>query len=153
MCPIGIAAILMVSTFLHDPPYLRKLRAKGGRVDYPGIVLIALSLGLLQIVSDRGQRADWFASPWVTYAVIGTVLSTVLLIWRELSFSEPIMDLRILKIPMFTIAIIILVLMSFMLFGTNLLNPVFLQEFMGYRLGTPGWCWPRAGSGRQPRCC
>ncbi|MGO9057385.1 MAG: DHA2 family efflux MFS transporter permease subunit [Candidatus Binataceae bacterium] len=130
--PIGIAAILMVSTFLHDPPYLRKLRAKGGRVDYQGIVLIALSLGLLQIVSDRGQRADWFASPWVTYAVIGVVLSTVLLIWRELSFSEPIMDLRILKIPMFTIAIIILVLMSFMLFGTNLLNPVFLQEFMGY---------------------
>ena len=48
--PIGIAAIVMVSTFLHDPPYLRKLRAKGGRVDYPGIVLIALSLGLLQIV-------------------------------------------------------------------------------------------------------
>jgi MFS transporter, DHA2 family, multidrug resistance protein len=130
--PIGIAAILMVSTFLHDPPYLRKLRAKGGRVDYPGIVLIALSLGLLQIVSDRGQRADWFASPWVTYATIGVVLSMVFLVWRELSFSEPIMDLRILKIPMFTIAIIILVLMSFMLFGTNLLNPVFLQEFMGY---------------------
>jgi DHA2 family multidrug resistance protein len=130
--PIGIAAILMVSTFLHDPPYLRKLRAKGGRVDYPGIVLIALSLGLLQIVSDRGQRADWFASPWVTYATIGVVLSTIFLVWRELTFSEPIMDLRILKIPMFTIAIIILVLMSFMLFGTNLLNPVFLQEFMGY---------------------
>src|ERR1700730_14164402 len=122
--PIGIAAIIMVSTFLHDPPYLRKLRAKGGRVDYPGIVLIALSLGLLQIVLDRGQRADWFDSAWVTCATIGAVLAVVLLVWRELVFPEPIMDLRILKIPMFTIAIIILVLMSFMLFGTNLLNPV-----------------------------
>jgi DHA2 family multidrug resistance protein len=130
--PIGVAAIIMVSTFLHDPPYLRKLRAKGGRVDYPGIVLIALSLGLIQIVADRGQRADWFASAWVCYAAVGIVVSMVLLIWRELRFPEPIMDLRILKIPMFTIAIIILVLMSFMLFGTNLLNPVFLQEFMGY---------------------
>jgi MFS transporter, DHA2 family, multidrug resistance protein len=130
--PIGIAAIIMVSTFLHDPPYLRKMRAKGGRVDYPAIVLIALSLGLLQIVMDRGQRADWFDSAWVTYATAGAVISLVLLVWRELTFPEPIMDLRILKIPMFTIAIIILVLMSFMLFGTNLLNPVFLQEFMGY---------------------
>jgi len=130
--PIGIAAIIMVTTFLHDPPYLRKMRARGGRVDYPGIVLIALSLGLLQIVSDRGQRADWFASPWVTWAAIGIVVSMVALVWRELTFPEPIMDLRILKIPMFTIAIIILVLMSFMLFGTNLLNPVFLQEFMNY---------------------
>ena len=130
--PIGIAAIIMVSTFLHDPPYLRKLRAKGGRIDYPGIVLIALSLGLLQIVLDRGQRADWFDSPWVTYATVAAVLSMILLVWRELTFPEPIMDLRILKIPIFTIAILILVLMSFMLFGTNLLNPVFLQEFMGY---------------------
>ncbi len=95
-------------------------------------MLIALSLGLLQVVLDRGQRADWFDSAWVTYATIGAVLSLVLLIWRELTFPEPIMDLRILKIPMFTIAILILVLMSFMLFGTNLLNPVFLQEFMGY---------------------
>jgi DHA2 family multidrug resistance protein len=60
--PIGLIAFLMVSAFVHDPPFLRKRRMTGGRVDYPGIILLVLSLGLLQIVLDRGQRADWFAS-------------------------------------------------------------------------------------------
>ena len=57
--PIGIAAGLMVYTFVHDPPYLRKLKGKG-RADYLGIVCLVLSLGLGEIVMDRGDRADWF---------------------------------------------------------------------------------------------
>ena len=130
--PLGITALLMVSTFLHDPPYLRKLRARGGKVDYQGIVLIALTLGLMQIVLDRGQRADWFSSAWVTYATLGSVTAAIALVWRELTFPDPIIDLRILRIPTFTIAIILMVLLMFMLFGSVLLTPIFLQEFMGY---------------------
>jgi DHA2 family multidrug resistance protein len=130
--PLGITALLMVSTFLHDPPYLTKLRARGGKVDYPGIVLIVLTLGLMQIVLDRGQRADWFSSPWVTYATAGCAIAAILLVWRELTFADPIVDLRILRIPTFTIAIILMVLLMFMLFGSVLLSPIFLQEFMGY---------------------
>ena len=57
----------------------------------PGIALLALSLGLLQIVLDRGQRADWFNSPWVVCATTFSALSFVLLILRELSFSEPLL--------------------------------------------------------------
>ena len=55
----------MVYTFVHDPAYLRQRRAKGGRVDYLGIACLVLGLGLMQIVLDRGQRADWFNSAWV----------------------------------------------------------------------------------------
>jgi MFS transporter, DHA2 family, multidrug resistance protein len=130
--PVGIAAIFMVSTFLHDPPYLRKTRGRRGHVDYLGIATITLSLGLLQLVLDRGQRADWFASPWIIYGTVGAVASVVILVVRELTYSDPILDLRILKIPAFTIAIALQVMMSFTLFGVNLMNPVFLQEFMGY---------------------
>src|SRR5580658_4872661 len=61
--PIGAIAIAMVYVFVHDPPYMRT-RVAGRRVDYPGIVLLAVGLGLLQIIVDRGQRADWFNSPW-----------------------------------------------------------------------------------------
>jgi len=59
--PIGIAAAFMVSTFVHDPSYLRRLKG-AGRPDWLGIVCLVLSLGLGEIVMDRGERADWFAT-------------------------------------------------------------------------------------------
>src|SRR5579885_1786333 len=130
--PIGALAFVMVSAFVHDPAFMRERRARGGRVDYLGIVLLALSLGLLQIVLDRGQRADWFNAPWVVYATSCSVTAFLLLILRELRFSEPILDLRIFKEPVFIVATTLTVSMSFVLFGVILMTPLFLQELMGY---------------------
>jgi MFS transporter, DHA2 family, multidrug resistance protein len=130
--PVGIMAFLMVSAFVHDPVFMYERRAKGGKVDYAGIILLVLSLGLLQIVLDRGQRADWFNTPWVVYAASFSALAFVLLVLREVSFSEPILDLQIFKQTTFDVATILQVSMSFVLFGTILLSPLFLQELMGY---------------------
>jgi DHA2 family multidrug resistance protein len=130
--PIGIIAFMMVSAFVHDPSYLRERRARGGHVDYIGISLLASALGLMQLVLDRGQRADWFNSSWVVYATIASIGSAVLLIWRELAFSDPIIDIRIFKNRVFSIAVTLAVWFSAVLFGTLLLNPIFLQELMGY---------------------
>jgi len=130
--PIGLVAFAMVSTFVHDPPFMRERRASGGRVDYAGIMLLVASLGLLQIVLDRGQRADWFESRWVCWGAGFSFIAFVLLIIRELSFSEPILDFRILKRGVFVVASGLAVSMSFVLFGSILLNPLFLQELMGY---------------------
>jgi MFS transporter, DHA2 family, multidrug resistance protein len=130
--PIGVIAFVMVSTFVHDPSYLRERRARGGHVDYIGITLLAGSLGLMQIVLDRGQRADWFNSAWVVYATIASIGGAILLIWRELSFSDPIIDIRIFKNRVFSVAVSLAVWFSAVLFGTLLLNPIFLQELMGY---------------------
>jgi MFS transporter, DHA2 family, multidrug resistance protein len=130
--PIGTIAFLMVSAFVHDPSFLRERRAKGGRVDYIGIALLAESLGLLQIILDRGQRADWFNAPWVVYATSLSAGGFLLLVLRELRFSEPILDLRILKKQVFIVATALTVSMSFVLFGVLLMTPLFLQELMGY---------------------
>ena len=129
---------LMVSVFVHDPPFMRERRARGGHVDYLGMLALVVSLGLLQIVLDRGQRADWFASPWVVCATVVSALGFVTLAYRELHFSDPIIDLRILKERSFTIAVVIITGMSFVLFGSLLLNPVFLQELMGYNAWKAG---------------
>jgi MFS transporter, DHA2 family, multidrug resistance protein len=130
--PVGAIAVLMVSTFVHDPPFMRKRRAAGGRVDYLGIMLLVLGLGSLQIVMDRGQRADWFAAPWVVWMTALAAISLIGLVARELTFSEPIIDFRILKIPAFTIAVGLVVLMFFVSYGGGVLNPIFLQEYLGY---------------------
>jgi DHA2 family multidrug resistance protein len=130
--PIGAAALLMVYTFVHDPVYLQKRRAKGGRVDYIGIICLVLGLGLMEIVLDRGQRADWFSSAWVWYFTAASAAAFVTLIIHELRFPEPILDLRIMAIPAFDLSVTLIVAMSFALYGTGLLNPIFLQELMGY---------------------
>jgi DHA2 family multidrug resistance protein len=130
--PIGVMAVLMVFAFVHDPVFMHERRAKGSKVDYMGIALLTLSLGLLQVVLDRGQRADWFNTRWVLYATILSVLSFALLAVREISFSEPILDFHIFKERAFDVAALLQVAMSFVLFGTILLSPLFLQELMGY---------------------
>src|SRR5215471_2421867 len=128
--PLGTVAFLMVSTFVHDPQYLQ--RRQGGRTDYFGVILLVVWLGLMQIVADRGQRSDWFAAPWVVWSSIISGLSMIVLIFRELRFRTPILDLRILKKPLFSVAVCLTIVHSFLLFGTGLLTPIFLQEFMGY---------------------
>jgi DHA2 family multidrug resistance protein len=130
--PVGAIALVMVSIFVHDPPHLREHRARGGKVDYRGILLLVLSLGLLQIVVDRGQRSDWFTAPWVVWAAVASLCAMVYLVFHELHFRDPIIDLRILKLPLFSISVCIVVALSFILWGTGLLGPIFLQEFMGY---------------------
>ncbi|MGH8014004.1 MAG: DHA2 family efflux MFS transporter permease subunit, partial [Candidatus Binataceae bacterium] len=130
--PVGALAFLMVTVFVHDPVYLRRERSRRGRIDYAGMLLLAAWLGMLQIVLDRGQRADWFAASWVVWFTFISAASLVLLIIHELRFKEPVLDLRMLKIPLFSVAVFLVIVLSFILYGTGLLNPIFLQEFMGY---------------------
>jgi MFS transporter, DHA2 family, multidrug resistance protein len=129
--PMGTIAALMVYSFVHDPPYLKEQRGSG-RVDYLGILYITLGLGLLFVVLDRGQRSDWFAADWVRYFALASGLSMVLLVFHELGFPDPILDLRMLKTWGFTLAIILIALQSLVLFSVNLLNPLFTQELLGY---------------------
>jgi len=136
--PVGTLAFLMVTWFVYDPPYLQAHRARGGKVDYLGMILLVASLGLIQIVLDRGQRADWFSSPWVVYATGISAAAMVWLVMHELRYPEPILDLRILKIPVFSFSVSLIVAMSFALYGTGLLNPIFLQDFLGYNAWKAG---------------
>src|SRR5262249_39720245 len=100
--------------------------------DYLGIAYLAIGLGLLQIVLDRGQRADWFDSWWVCAFTAIALISLILLIFREFRFPEPILDMRILEIPLFDVSVTIVLVMILVVFGLNLLNPLFFQELLDY---------------------
>jgi MFS transporter, DHA2 family, multidrug resistance protein len=141
--PIGAAAAFMVSTFVHDPPYLKKLKGQG-RADWLGIVCLVLSLGLGEIVMDRGDRADWFASSWVWYFSIVAGGAFILLIWHEWRTPEPIVQVRILGNRNFSVPTLLLIMMTFTAYGMQILNPVFLQDLLGYT------AW-RAGVAMAPR--
>jgi DHA2 family multidrug resistance protein len=130
--PVGIVAFLMAWTFLKDPPYLSAQRSARKPVDWSGIFYLAVGLGLLEIVVDRGQRSDWFAADWVRIMSLVSAAALILMIIRELRFSAPIIDLRIFKIRDFSVAVIMGTGNIAALYIVNLLNPLFLQELLGY---------------------
>jgi DHA2 family multidrug resistance protein len=128
--PVGAVAIAMARTFIHDPPYLR--RPTRGVVDFVGFGLMALWLGSLQLVLDKGQEADWFGASWICWMSVFSVLALAgFLVW-EFRQREPIVQMRVLGNRNFWVGTVITCLYGFVLYGAIALLPLFLQTLMGY---------------------
>ena len=128
--PVGAAAILMAQTFIEDPPYIRAARRR--RIDYLGFALMALCLGTLQVVLDKGQEDDWFAAVWIRWFVPVSAVALVAFVVRELTTGEPIVDLRVLKNRNFGIGTLLITVLGVVLYGTTAMLPLFLQTLLGY---------------------
>jgi len=131
--PVGILSLLLTSFLVHDPPYMKKANLKAGfRIDYIGIGLISLGLGSMQIILDKGQRDDWFASKFIVgffaLMLVG-IIAGIVWEWRE---KEPVVDLRMLKDRNFAVATITMFFLGFVLYATTVLIPQLLQQLMGY---------------------
>src|SRR5918992_2731686 len=127
--PVGAAAVLLAWLFISDSTTERPAVR---RVDVPGLVLLVLGIGALQFVLDRGQREDWFASSLIVWLSVVAGLSLILLIVRELSAAEPVVDLRVLRHPTFAVATAAMFVISIAFYGIMVLSPLFTQIMMGY---------------------
>jgi DHA2 family multidrug resistance protein len=96
---------------------------------------------------DRGDRADWFASPWVWYYTIIAGGAFLVLIFHEWSTPEPILQVRILQNRNFTIPTVLLILLTFTAYGMTIMNPVFLQDLLGYTAWKAGLAMAPRGVG------
>lgn len=128
--PVGLLALLMVNTFIEDPPFIRQ--AFRGAVDYLGFGLMAVWLGTLQLLLDKGQEADWFGATWIRWVTAASVIAFAGFVSREFSDPEPIVQLRVLGNRNFWIGTIITAVYGFVLYGATALLPLFLQTQMGY---------------------
>ncbi len=130
--PVVLTAIYLTYIFVEDPPFLPRLKKGGIRVDYIGISMLALGVGSLQVLLDKGQEDDWLGSHFIqTLAITAVVCLTTLVIWEWLR-KEPIIDVRMFKSFNFAAANLMMFMMGFMLFSTLVLIPEFLQTLMGY---------------------
>jgi len=128
--PVGILALFMVKMFVEDPPYIRQ--AFRGAIDYLGFGLMAIWLGTLQLLLDKGQEADWFGAAWIRWVAIISVIALIAFVVREFTDREPIVQLRILGDRNFSVGTLITCLYGFVLYGSTALLPLFLQTLMGY---------------------
>ncbi|MGD0260464.1 MAG: DHA2 family efflux MFS transporter permease subunit [Verrucomicrobiota bacterium] len=128
--PVGIFAVLMAQAFVEDPPYIRK--AKAGAVDFFGFALLAVWLGTLQIILDKGQQEDWFASQWMRWFAVISVVCFLAFVVRELRTGHPIVNLHVLKNRNFAAGVMMMTVLGAVLYGTTAALPIFLQTIMGY---------------------
>jgi len=127
--PVGIASIVMTKLFIFDPPYLR---AESRTIDYWGIGMLAVGIGALQIVLDKGQEADWFGSSMITTLAVVSVVTLSVLIVHELATENPVVDLRIFKARSYAVGVFLMTVVGFVLYGSLVLLPIMLQTLLGY---------------------
>jgi DHA2 family multidrug resistance protein len=127
--PVGLMCFLMVRMFIFDPPYIRR---SSSRVDYWGIGMLAVGIGALQIVLDKGQEEDWFGSNFIrTLSLVCAVFLVALVVW-ELRSAHPIVNLRVLKVRTYATGVFLMTVLGFVLYGSLVLLPIWLQTLLGY---------------------
>ncbi len=128
--PIGIVATLLTLQYVRSPKYAEKKSRK--EIDWAGIGLLALAVGSLQYVLERGQEEDWFSSTSITVLSVVTVFSFFFFIWRELTAKNPIVELRVLRNGNLRVGTILSFILGFGLYGSTFIIPLYTQSTLGW---------------------
>ena len=127
--PTGVIAVIMAKFFVFDPSYIKK---KVANIDYIGLGLLVVGMGALQVVLDKGQREDWFSSPFIVIFSATAILALIFLVYYELHHDHPILHLRLFKDKSFAAGNFLMFMFGFCLYSTITLIALLLQTLMGY---------------------
>ncbi len=128
--PLGVIATLLTLQFVRSPKYGEKSATRD--IDWLGIGLLAVTVGSLQYVLEKGQDDDWFNSSAIIYLCVTAVLGLYFFIWRELRFRNPIVELRVLKNSNLRVGTILSFIMGFGLYGSTFIIPLYTQSILGW---------------------
>src|SRR5215472_13348971 len=128
--PVGLLSLYLSNRNVEDPPHLiaRKKAAHESKVDFMGLGLVALGVGLLEFTLDKGQEKDWFSD-----------------IGIRITFFTAIVDLKLLKNRNFGTAVFLQLILGMVLFGSTVLIPQYLQSLLGYTAEQAGMVLSPAG--------
>lgn len=143
--PIGIFAIMMILRYVEDPSYIKN--AKPGRIDAIGLGLLAVWLGSLQIILDKGQEDDWFGATWIRWTTAILVIALVAFLVREFTHDKPLVNLRVFRHRNFLLGCVLIAIFGGALYGLITLLPLFYQELLGYTAYAAGWAVSPRGVG------
>ena len=138
--PVGVISLLLTQKIVEDPPYIAVERTKmlKNPIDYIGLGLITVGIGCLQVVFDKGQEEDWFASRMIIALSIVSVVCLAAFAVNEWHHRNPILDIHLLRRKNFAVTTFMMFVLGMVLFGTTVLIPQFLQLLMGFTAQTAG---------------
>lgn len=134
--PIGIIACMLTLVYVRSPKYGEKKSSK--EIDWWGILFLATAVGSLQYVLERGQEDDWFNNSTILALAISAALGFYFFIWRELTYKNPIVELRVLKNGNLRVGTILSFIMGFGLYGSTFIVPLYLQNSLGWNAQQAG---------------
>jgi DHA2 family multidrug resistance protein len=126
--PIGVFTVIVVLSQLKDRPH----EPEKSRLDIIGFTAMALGIGVLQVVLDKGNELDWFNSSWIVAGVVFSAVMLIFMVIWELTDDAPIINLRLFTNWNFCFGTILLTLGFAGFFSINLIIPQWLQSQMGY---------------------
>src|SRR6202142_1691380 len=130
--PVGILSLVLTSRLIQDPPHMKRKKLSETKIDYIGLGLVALGLGTLQVVLDKGQRDDWFESHFILWLTVISAASLIFVIFWEWHHKDPIIDLHLFRNRSFATSNFLMFMLGFALLGSTLLLPLFMQTLLGY---------------------
>src|SRR5258706_254714 len=130
--PVGIVALALVYRLVEDPPYLARLGKRRSGFDFIGFSFLTVAVGALQIALDKGQEDDWFGSLFITTLVLIAAVGLLSLVIWEWFQKEPIVDVRLFKVPNVAASNLMFLMLGMALFSSTVLMPQLLQTLMGY---------------------
>jgi len=130
--PVGLISLTLTQRLVSDPPHVVAAKAKTGGIDYIGLALIAVGLGALEIVLDKGQEDEWFASPFITLSSVVAAVALISFVLWERKQEHPVVDVNMFKNRNFAAANVMMLTLGVALFGSTVLLPQYLQVLMGY---------------------
>jgi DHA2 family multidrug resistance protein len=136
--PVGILAFVLVTRLVEDPPWIKPDRTRVRNMDYLGLSFLTIAMGGMQIMLDKGEENDWFASNFIRiFAFLFVGGMAALVIW-ELRAKNPIINLRLFRFKNFAICCFLMMLVGGVLNANTVLQPQFMQQLLGYNATTAG---------------
>lgn len=126
--PFGIVACILAYRYVDNGNEMKEKPL----IDWYGILLLALGIGSLQYVLERGQTEDWYDSAYIRWFTFTAVAGLAGFIWWELRHRFPIVNLRILKDRSLTLTTVLTFITGFVLFTSVFVFPLMLQRVLGY---------------------
>jgi DHA2 family multidrug resistance protein len=145
--PVGLLSLYLSNRMVEDPPHLiaRKEAAKHLKIDFMGLGLVAIGVGLLEFTLDKGQEKDWFSDAGIRTAFIAAIVLLIWFIFWEWYHPDPIVDIKLLKNRNFGTAVFLQLVLGMVLFGSTVLIPQYLQTLLGYSAERAGEVLSPAG--------
>ncbi len=136
--PVGILAFVLVTRLVEDPPWIKPDRSRLLKMDYLGLSFLTIAMGGMQIMLDKGEENDWFASNFIRFFAFLFVGGMVALVIWELRAKNPIINLRLFRYKNFAICCFLMMLVGGVLNANTVLQPQFMQQLLGYNATTAG---------------